>query len=97
MPDLWHCRHCLTLADYRNSRRRPPKPGAVDATMNFGSRPTSGHVGSVVDSWPEQNRLAGMETECVEFSAVAALRPGRPGQLTWLEGPPPWLCPACDS
>jgi len=27
-------------------------------------------------------------------TAVAALHQGAPGQMTWLEDPPPWLCPA---
>jgi len=26
---------------------------------------------------------------------VAALHQGAPGQMTWLEDPPPWLRPAC--
>jgi len=27
-------------------------------------------------------------------TAVAALHQGAPGQMTWLEDPPPWLRPA---
>ena len=38
---------------------------------------------------------AAVPSDCTVWHTVAALHHGAPGQLTWLEDPPPWFCPAC--
>jgi len=41
------------------------------------------------------SRLSCCRTLIGHDGAVAALHHGAPGQVTWLEDLPPWLCPAC--
>jgi hypothetical protein len=44
---LWQCRHCPTLANYRNSRWQPQLPVSVAAFLNIGRQPTLVNVNRV--------------------------------------------------
>jgi len=87
------------------SRRVPTAAGiAIKKSLALHDDTAISRHSLQLQTWHDQRQIPGFLVACIcgrhyssisiLFYAVAALHQGAPGQMTWLEDPPPWLRPA---